>query len=116
MTILARPGLAGGSVLLLLAWLGLWLGVAEPPAVGPPLLAVLMAWLPLAPAVPSIFRGNRRAAGWSSMAGVFYSGFAIMELVANPPARLWASVAFLLSILMIGLQIVMIRHGPSQPG
>jgi hypothetical protein len=50
------------------------------------------------------------------MAGVFYSGFAVMELVANPPVRLWASVAFLLSILMIGLQIVMIRHGPSQPG
>jgi len=101
--------LAGFSILLVLGILGLWLGLAQPPAALSAALAVLLAWLPLAVALPAIFRGGRRAAGWVSMIGVFYAGFAVMELVANPAARWWAAATLLLSVLMILMQVRMIR-------
>lgn len=43
------------------------------------------------------------------MIGVFYAGFAVMELVANPAARWWAAATLLLSVLMILMQVRMIR-------
>ena len=101
---------AGVSILLVLGILGLWLGVAQPPAALSAPLAVLLAWLPLAPALPAIFRGGYRAAGWVSMVGVLFAGFALMELVANPAARWWAAATLLLSVVMVVMQVRLIRN------
>lgn len=105
---------AGISIALLLAWLALWLGTTGS---GEPKLALFklgLAWLPLAPALPLVWRGNRKAAGWISMAGVFYAGFAVMEAVANPAARWWAATTLALSLAMISLQVALIRSLRSQ--
>ena len=101
--------------MVLLVWLALWLGTtnAETPALS--LLTIGFAWLPLAPVLPLVWRGHRKAAGWTSMAGVIYAGFFVMELVANPAARWWASVALALALVMISLQVRMIR-GPNHQG
>jgi len=105
-----KPGHAAGvSVLLVLAWLALWLVIDTPGDSIPGALAVAVAWVPLLPAVPGLFRGSRRAAGWSALAGVFYEGFAVMEVVANPASRAWAAVAVALIFLMISAQVRMLR-------
>jgi uncharacterized membrane protein len=88
--------MAGGTVALLLTWMGLWMGVG-PEGVVPAVVAIALAWMPLLPAVPALLRGGRKAAGWCSMVGVFYAGFAIMELAANPASGIWAAVALALS-------------------
>lgn len=105
---------AGASVVLLLLWLALWLGIAAPPTRLPALAAVLLAWLPLAPAVPLVLAGSRGATGWCSLTGVFYAGFSVMEMVANPTARWWATAAFALSVAMIGMLTRLIRRGRPQ--
>ena len=108
-----RAGLqAAASVTALLLWLGWWLGVASPPF--SPLAAVLIAWLPLAPALPWLARGSTRAAGWCSLAGVFYLGFAVMETVANPAERWRAGTALVLSLVMIAALVRLIRARPAQ--
>ena len=105
-----KPGQAAGvTVLLVLVWLALWLVIDAPGDSIPVALAVAVAWLPLLPAVPGLFRGSRRAAGWSALAGVFYEGFAVMEVVANPASRAWAAGAVALIFLMISAQVRMLR-------
>lgn len=108
-----RP--AATSMAFLLVWLALWLGTTDTETPALSLLTIGFAWLPLAPAVPLVWRGSRKAAGWTCMAGVFYAGFFVMELVANPAARWWASVALALALVMISLQVRMIR-GPISQG
>ena len=107
--------LAGASAVALLAWLAFWFGLALPPVGIPPVAVVVILWLPIAPAIPAIVGGSPRAATWCSLVGVFYAGFAMMELVANPPARIWAAMALLLCVAMIWLQLRLIRLGPAQP-
>jgi len=104
--------MASGTVALLLGWMGLWMGFGPEGSVPAP-AAIALAWLPLLPALPRLIRGGRKAAGWCSMAGVFYAGFAVMELVANPAATIWAAVALALSLLMISAQLRLIRHCPN---
>lgn len=103
--------MAGATVALLLGWMGLWMGFGPDGSVPAP-AAIALAWLPLLPALPRLFRGGRKAAGWCSMAGVFYAGFAVMELVANPAATIWAAVALALSLMMIAAQLRLIRDRP----
>jgi uncharacterized membrane protein len=107
--------MAGGTVALLLTWMGLWMGVG-PEGVVPAVVAIALAWMPLLPAVPALLRGGRKAAGWCSMVGVFYAGFAIMELAANPASGIWAAVALALSVVMIAAQLRLIRSGPDAGG
>lgn len=104
---------AAASVAALLLWLAWWLGLASPPFLPP--VAVGLAWLPLAPAIPSLTRGSAKAAGWCSLAGVFYAGFAVMEVVANPADRWLAGVALVLTLAMIASQVRLIRARPDQP-
>ena len=106
---LTPSALAGASTVVLLVWLSVWLGIGAAAGILPASGAVLLAWLPLLPALPAVFRGSRKAAGWSCLAGVFYAGFAIMELTANPASRAWASVALALALTMIAAQVRMIR-------
>jgi uncharacterized membrane protein len=108
-----RP--AAISMGFLLVWLALWLGTRDTDTPALSLLTIAFAWLPLAPALPLVWIGNRKAAGWTSMAGVIYAGFFVMELVANPAARWWAAVALALALVMITLQVRMIR-GPASQG
>ncbi len=105
---------AGLTGVLLLSWLAIWLGFAVPVTAIPPPAAVLLAWMPILPVVPALFRGRRNAASWCSLAGVFYVGFSVMELVANPASRVWAAVALVLTLLMIAAQIRLIRS--ARPG
>ncbi len=100
---------AAASVAILLAWLGWWLGIAAPPA--HPAVAIAIAWLPLAPALPWLARGSARAAAWCSLAGMFYAGFAVMEVVANPGERWRAGVALLLTLVTIAALVRLIRAG-----
>jgi uncharacterized membrane protein len=108
--------LAAASAAAFLVWLGIWQGIATPPHAIRPALAVTLLWLPILPAVPLIFLGSRGAATWCSLIGVFYFGFAVMELVANPAAYAWAAAAMLLCLLMIGLQLRLVRLGPDRRG
>jgi uncharacterized membrane protein len=112
--VIHRTGIqAAASVAALLLWLAWWLGFASPPF--SPLAAVGLAWLPLAPAIPALIRGSGNAAGWCSLAGVFYAGFAVMEAVANPAQRWRAGVALVLTLAMIVSQVRLIRARPAQP-
>ena len=103
---------AAASVAILLLWLGWWLGITAPPT--HPGIAIAIAWLPLAPALPWLARGSARAAGWCSLAGMFYAGFAIMEIVANPAERWRAGIALLLTLVMIAALVRLIRAGRIQ--
>jgi len=114
MNFMTPSALAGATVVLLLAWLAAWLWIGVPSGLVPTPAAILMAWLPLLPAAPAVCRGSRRAAGWCSLAGVFYAGFSVMELTANPASRLWATVALALSVAMIAAQVRMIRSRPRE--
>ena len=61
---------------------------------------------PLWLAVRGLHRGHRRTYAWMTLAVVPYLALALMEVVANPHARAWATawllVCFLLFILLVG--------------
>lgn len=100
---------------LLLVWMALWMALGPDGAVPAP-AAIALAWLPLLPAIPWLIRGGRKAAGWCSMIGVFYAGFAVMELTANPASGTWATIALGLSLVMISAQLRLIRSRPDASG
>lgn len=100
------------SVAALLAWIALWLGAIAPPAAIPGWIPVLVLWLPLAPSLPLLWRGRRGACVWSSLIGVFYAGFAVVELTANPPERFWAAGALALSLAMTFVLVRCARAWP----
>jgi uncharacterized membrane protein len=105
------------SVAALLAWIALWLGVYAGPAAIPGWVPVLVMWLPLFPTLPLLWRGRRGACAWGSMIGVFYAGFAVVELTANPAERVWAAGALALSLAMVFVLVRCARHWPaSQAG
>lgn len=110
----SQRSVAVGGVLALMMWLGIWLGVAAPPAAIPRWVPVLILWLPLIPALPLLWRGRRGACIWGSMIAVFYAGFAIVELVANPPERVWAAVALALALLTVILLVRCARRWPAR--
>lgn len=101
------------SVAALLVWIALWLGVFARPAAIPGWLPVLIMWLPLFPTLPLLWRGRRGACTWGSMIGVFYAGFAVVELTANPPERAWAAGALALSLAMVFVLVRCARHWPA---
>jgi len=103
---------ATACVAALMLWLGVWLGIVAPPVAVPPWVPVLILWLPLLPALLLLWRGRRGAAIWTSMIGVFYAGFAIVELTANPPERVWAAIALALSLLTVLMMIHCARRWP----
>lgn len=77
--------------LVLVAWHATTAGTA-------PWLGLLLA-LPLLIALPGLARGRRYTYQWLSLALGVYAGYAVMESVANPVGRVWASVAALLACL-----------------
>ncbi len=105
---------AVGVVLGLMLWLGVWLGIAAPTAAIPGWVPVLILWLPLLPSLPLLWQGRRGACVWGSMIGVFYAGFAIVELVANPPERIWAAGALALALLTVIILVHCARRWPAR--
>lgn len=106
-----RSAVAGVAALML--WLGVWFGILAPPVAVPPWVPVLILWMPLLPALPLLWRGRRGAAVWTSMIGVFYAGFAIVELTANPPERVPAAIALALALLTVSLMVRCARRWPA---
>ncbi|MGB5623492.1 MAG: DUF2069 domain-containing protein [Gammaproteobacteria bacterium] len=96
----------------LMLWLGIWLGIVAPPVAVPPWVPVLILWLPLLPALPLLWRGRRGACIWSSMIGVFYAGFAIVEVTANPPERALAAITLALALLTVSILVRCARRWP----
>jgi uncharacterized membrane protein len=77
-------------------------------------IAALAAVLPLGVFLPFLLRRQRRAYAALTLCLVAYLTFSLMELVANPAARVWASVsllsAFALFIMLIAyLRITRVR-------
>lgn len=97
-------------VLGLMALLGAWHGAALPPAGIPVSLAVTSACLPLAFLLPGLWRCDRRSCTRGSLLIVLYIGYSVMELVANPVARGWATAAFTLSFTLLGLLVLAARR------
>lgn len=71
--------------------------------------AALAAALPLCAFLPFLVRKQRRAYAALTLCLVVYLTFALMELVANPAARAWASVSLLLSFVLFVMLIAYLR-------
>lgn len=65
---------------------------------------------PLLVALPGLLSGRRYTYQWMSLALAVYVGYAVTEAVANPAARMWASVAVLLACLMFIAVVGRIRY------
>jgi uncharacterized membrane protein len=72
-------------------------------------IAALAATAPLCAFVPFLARGHRRAYAALTLCLVAYLTFSLMELVANPLARVWASVSVLSSFVLFAMSIVYLR-------
>jgi uncharacterized membrane protein len=77
-------------------------------SLGRVLLAVV-AVLPLGAFLPYLARGRRRSFAALTLCLVLYLTLSLMEVVANPAARLWASLSLLLSFVLFALAIVYLR-------
>jgi uncharacterized membrane protein len=65
---------------------------------------------PLLIALPGLVSGRRYTYQWVSLALAVYAGYAVTEAVANPAARIWASVAVLLACLTFIAVVGRIRY------
>ncbi len=72
-------------------------------------IGALAAALPLAAFVPFLVRGRRRAYAALTLCLVAYLTFSLMELVANPAARAWASASLLSTFALFVLLIAYLR-------
>ncbi|HLS55583.1 MAG TPA: DUF2069 domain-containing protein [Zeimonas sp.] len=72
-------------------------------------IAALAAALPLCAFLPSLARGRRRAYAALTLCLVAYLTFSLMELVANPAARAWASVSLLSTFALFVMLIAYLR-------
>lgn len=84
-------------------------------SVGGVVSAVLSA-VPLVAFVPFLAHGNRRSYAALTLCLTAYLTLALMELVANPAARAWASATILVSFGLFVLTIAYLRATrPSSP-
>ncbi len=72
-------------------------------------LAALVAALPLCAFLPFLARRRRRAYAALTLCLVVYLTLSLMELVANPAARLWASLSLLSSFVLFAMAIAYLR-------
>lgn len=72
-------------------------------------IAALAAALPLAAFLPFLLRRQRRAYAALTLVLVAYLTFSLMELVANPAARVWASVSLLSAFALFVMLIAYLR-------
>lgn len=72
-------------------------------------VAALLSIAPLLAFVPFLARGNRRSYAAFTLCLVVYLTLALMELVANPAARLWASTMLFATFGAFVLSIVYLR-------
>ena len=72
-------------------------------------IAALAAALPLCAFLPSLAHGRRRAYAALTLCLVAYLTFSLMELVANPAARAWASVSLLSTFALFVMLIAYLR-------
>jgi uncharacterized membrane protein len=87
----AAFGFCLSLALVLIAWHATTAGTA-------PWLGWVLA-APLLIGLPGLLRGRRYTYQWLSLALGVYAGYAVMESVANPVGRPWASAAALLACL-----------------
>ena len=79
-----------------LAW---WWYLGAPPG-KLPLAALTAATLPLVLLLPALWSGNRFGMSLAGFIVPFHFAYAVMELVANPPARAWIAVQTFLSLVL----------------
>lgn len=72
-------------------------------------IAALAAIAPLCAFVPWLVRGHRRAFAALTLCLVAYLTMSLMELVANPAARVWASIALIATFALFVASIVYLR-------
>jgi uncharacterized membrane protein len=72
-------------------------------------IAASAAALPLCAFLPFLVRKQRRAYAALTLCLVAYLTFSLMELVANPAARVWASVSLLSSFVLFVFLIAYLR-------
>ncbi len=75
------------NVFLLLGALGGWQIIA-----GTPSWLAALVMVPLLLPIRGLARGQRQTFRWTLLLLVPYLTYAVMESVANPPARVWAAV------------------------
>lgn len=68
-----------------------------------------LAVTPLCAFVPFLARRHRRSYAALTLCLVLYLTLALMELIANPAARIWASLTLLTSFVLFVLLIVYLR-------
>src|SRR5690606_26737781 len=73
------------------------------------LLFAVAATLPLWALLPGLARGHRRTHAATSLCVVPYLVIALMELIANPDARWWASSALCASFVLFVFLIAYLR-------
>jgi uncharacterized membrane protein len=82
--------------------------VGTEPSAGKILFAGI-AILPLCAFVPFLARGRRRSYAALTLCLAIYLPLTLMELIANPAARVWMSLALLASFALFALAIVYLR-------
>jgi uncharacterized membrane protein len=73
------------------------------------LLWTALGTTPLWIAAPRLWTGHERTYKWMTLLVVPYVVFALTETIANPPARLWATVCSLMAFALFVLLIAYLR-------
>ena len=77
-------------------WAGLCASLLAWGLAGYPWMLCVVAVLPLLAPLPGLLRGRRLTFAWASLFTIPYLAFAVTEILANPAARLVASLSLLL--------------------
>lgn len=96
-----------GATALLIAAVSAWILLPVPS--WPRVLWAAIVTLPLWIFAPALRRGERRKYAALTLCVVLYLVLALMELIANPAARLLASVMLLLAFALFVLAIAYLR-------
>ncbi len=95
------------TIAILILVLGV--GIVGPEPTGARALFALLVVLPLCAFIPLLARGHRRSYAALTLCLAAYLTFTLMEVVANPGARIWAGLALLMSFGLFSLLIVYLR-------
>ncbi|MEI6458654.1 MAG: DUF2069 domain-containing protein [Pseudomonadota bacterium] len=92
---------------LLVTELGTWAFLRYRPATAALMFCVgALPWLLL---LPRLVRGDRRGALWAVLLTSPYIAYGLMEMLANPGARLWAALQVLLAFAVFVASIAHLR-------
>ena len=99
-------------------WVALCASLLAWSLAGYPLLFCALAVVPLLTPLPGLLRGRRRTFAWASLFTVPYLAFAIMELLANPNARVVGGSTLLLVFAWFCSLVLFLRlsRGPGAGG